>query len=109
MPCKPLSHCSKGHKFDKANTYLYKTASGRTVRNCRKCSKDRQRATAAAVAPPGSNGRQWNRDDDLTDAQFADTFRPQYGPGIAAVILRWLQQPELPKPELVADEDGIVW
>lgn len=41
------THCSKGHTYDEANTYL---APHRTMRNCRTCNREAQRRARARRA-----------------------------------------------------------
>jgi hypothetical protein len=42
-----ITHCPKGHPYDEENTYRY-TRRGMTVRMCRECMRERNRARYAA-------------------------------------------------------------
>lgn len=41
-----LTHCPRGHAYDEGNTYLYRKPGGRAARNCKTCSRIRQRVAA---------------------------------------------------------------
>lgn len=78
------THCPKGHPYDDENTYINKKQNGRTARNCKVCSRIRQRiakgwteeqANNLPVTPPGpSSGSKAQQVSNDRGAEVSDDF-----------------------------------